>query len=104
MCRCLSDVLVDVITGDYDVYSPLDPKLDNLAEQILETVELIEKEEPRTDCSQLYFWLAQEIASLDYEERNHTVVKIAPKVRSQDHSVRALEQAWEAAFGSAADC
>lgn len=98
MCRCLSDVLVDVLEGDYDVYSPLDPKLDNLAEQILETVELIEKEEPRTDCSPLYFWLAQELDSLDHEERNLAVVKIALKIRSRAYSIRPLEQAWEAAL------
>ena len=101
MCRCLSDVLADVVTGNYDLYSPLDPELADLAEQILETVETIEKEEPKTDCSQLYFWLAQEIYSLDCEERNLAVVKIALKVRSQAYSIRPLEQAWEAAFGSA---
>jgi hypothetical protein len=95
--------MADVITGNYDLYPPLDPEPADLAEQILETVEVIEKEEPKTDCSQLYFWLAQEINSLGYEERNLVVVKIALKVRSQAHSIRPLEQAWDAAFGST-DC
>ena len=87
MCLCLSDVMADMITGDYDIYSPLDPKLDDLAEQILMTVKIIENERHKADCSQLHLWLAQTIDSLEYEERNLAVVKIALKVRSHAYSI-----------------
>jgi hypothetical protein len=64
MCRCLSDILVDVLEGNCDVHAALDSKLEELAEQILETSEIVGKEEPKTECSQLYYWLAQGIDSL----------------------------------------
>jgi len=98
MCRCLSDVLVDVLTDDCDPYSPLDQKSEDITNQVFETVQIIEDESNGTDCSQLHLWLAQTIESLEYEERALLAARMAWKIRSQAYSIWPLEQAWEAAF------
>jgi len=102
MDKCFSDVIVDTLTNDGgELFKPLDPEQRQLLAEVLDTIKNLEEYEGQVDCTQLHDWLTETVQSMVRKDGGVFVAKMALPVRSNGYSLRWLEQAWDAAFGSA---
>jgi hypothetical protein len=92
--------MADVFASEpVELQKPLEQAQDELAEEIMETIEVIQKGyEEGIDCSACYKWLAETIESLARENGEVAVVKVALKIRSRSYSLDEFDQAWGSEF------
>ena len=101
MVKCFSDVIVDALTCDgCKLPQPLDPDQQQLLAKVLDTIKNLEEYEGQVDCTQLHDWLAETVQSFAEKNGGAVIAKMALPVRSSGYSLRWLEQAWDATFGS----